>query len=35
MSVKNKKIKNHTYQFFDDAVNIKNFDPKNIEIDKK
>ena len=28
-------IKNHTYYFFDDIVNIKNFDPNNIKIDEK
>ena len=28
-------IKNRTYYFFNDIVNIKNFDPKNIKIDKK
>ena len=26
-------IKNHTYYFFDDIINIKNFDPKKIKID--
>ena len=28
-------IKNSTYYFFNDFVNIKNFDPNNIKIDKK
>ena len=28
-------IKNHTYYFFDDIIDIKNFDPNNIKIDKK
>ena len=28
-------IKNRTYYFFNDIVNIKNFDPKNIKIDEK
>ena len=31
MSVKN--IKNHTYYFFDDIINIKEFDPNNIKLD--
>ena len=26
---------NRTYYFFNDMVNIKNFDPNNIKIDKK
>ena len=26
-------IKNHTYYFFNDTINIKNFDPNNIKID--
>ena len=28
-------IENHTYYFFDDMINIKNFDPNKIEIDEK
>ena len=24
-------IKNHTYYFFDDIINIKNFDPKTLK----
>ena len=28
-------IKNHTYYFLDDIINIKNFDPNNIKIDEK
>ena len=28
-------IKNHTYYFFDDIIDIKNFDPNKIEIEKK
>ena len=28
-------IKNHTYYFFDDIINIKNFDLNNIKIDEK
>ena len=33
--VKDLGIKNHMYYFFDYIVNIKNFDPNNIEIDQK
>ena len=28
-------IKNLTYYFFNDIINIKNIDPNNIKIDKK
>ena len=28
-------IKNRTYYFFNDIINIKNFDPNNIKIDEK
>ena len=28
-------IKNRPYYFFDDTINIKNFDPNNIKIDEK
>ena len=28
-------IKNHTYYFFNDIINIKNFDPNNIKTDEK
>ena len=28
-------IKIHTYYFFNNIINIKNFDPNNIEIDTK
>ena len=28
-------IKNRTYYFFDDIINIKNFDPNKIKIDEK
>ena len=28
-------IKSHTYYFFDDIINIKNFDPNNIKLDEK
>ena len=34
MHVTNISIKNRTYYFFDDIINIKNFDPNNIKIDK-
>ena len=30
--VKDINIKKHTYYFFDDIINIKNFDPNNIKI---
>ena len=33
--IKDIDIKNHTYYFFDDIINIKNFDPNNIQIDEK
>ena len=37
MSNKTKDIdtKIRTYYFFDDIINIKNFDPNNIKIDEK
>ena len=35
MSVKYINIKNRTYYFSDDVINIKEFDPNNIKIDKK
>ena len=35
MIVKDINIKNHTYYFFDDIINVKDFDPNNIKIDKK
>ena len=35
MSVKDINIKNYTYYFLDDIINIKDFDPNNIKIDKK
>ena len=28
-------IKSHRYYFFDDIINIKNFDPNNIKLDEK
>ena len=33
--VKDINIKNDTYYFFDDTINIKNFDPNNIKINEK
>ena len=33
--VKDIDIKNCTYYFFDDTINIENFDPNNIKIDEK
>ena len=33
--IKNKSIKNHTYYFFHEIINIKNFNSNNIEIDEK
>ena len=33
--IKDIDIKSHTYFFFDDIINIKNFDPNKIKIDAK
>ena len=33
--VKSISIKNRTYYFFNDMINIENFDPKLLKIDKK
>ena len=33
--IKDIKIKNRIYYFFNDTINIKNFDPNNIKIDEK
>ena len=33
--VKDIDIKNRTYYFFNDIINIKNFDSNNIKIDEK
>ena len=33
--LKDVSIKTHTYYFFDDIINIKNFDPNNIKIGEK
>ena len=35
MSVKDMNIKNLTYYFFDDIINIKEFYPNDIKIDEK
>ena len=34
-NVKDINIKNHTYNFFDDMINIKEFGPNNIRLDEK
>ena len=34
-NIKQINIKNRTYYFFDDMINIKNFDPNLLKIDKK
>ena len=33
--IKDIDIKNHSYYFFNDIINIKNFNPDNIKIDEK
>ena len=33
--VKDINVKNRTYYFFNDIINIENFDPSNIKIDEK
>ena len=35
MSVKDINVKNHKYYFFDDIINIKEFDGNNIKIGQK
>ena len=35
MNVKIINRKNHTYYFFDNIINIKDFNPNNIKTDKK
>ena len=35
MIVKNINIKNLTYYFFDDIINVKDFDQRNIKIDER
>ena len=34
-NIKKISIKNRTYYFFDDTINVTNFDPKLLKIDKK
>ena len=34
-NIKKISMKNRTYYFFDDTINITNFDPKLLKIDKK
>ena len=34
-NIKEINIKNRTYHFFDDTINITNFDPNLLQIDKK
>ena len=34
-NIKQINIKNQTYHFFNDMINIKDFDPSQIKIDKK
>ena len=33
-NVKDINVKNHTYYFFEDIINIKEFDPSNIKLDE-
>ena len=33
--IKDINIKNRTYYFFNDIINIENFDPNNIKMDEK
>ena len=35
MSIKDINIKNHTYCFFNDFINMRDLDPNNIKIDEK
>ena len=34
-NIKDISIKNYTYCFFDDTINVKKFDPNNIKTDEK
>ena len=34
-NIKEINIKNRTYYFFDDMINVKDFDPNLLKIDKK
>ena len=33
--IEDRNIKNRLYYFFDDIINIKEFDPSNIKLDEK
>ena len=35
MTTKQIDIKNRTYYFYDDVINIKNFDPNMLKVEKK
>ena len=35
VTTKQSNIKNTTYYFYDDLINIKNFDPKLLKLDQK
>ena len=35
MVIKQLNIKNRTYYFYDDIINLKDFDPSMLKIDKK
>ena len=35
MATKQINIKNRTYYFYNDLINIKNFDPNMLKLDKK
>ena len=35
MTIKSLKIKNRSYYFWDDTININDFDPKLLKLDKK
>ena len=35
VTTKQLNIKSRTYYFYDDIINIKNFDPKLLKLDKK
>ena len=35
IKIKDIDIKKHTHNFFDDIINIKNFDPNKTKIDEK
>ena len=35
VTIKQLNIKNRTYYFYDDSINLKDFDPKLLKLDKK